>query len=162
MEGEQAFAYHRGMAPIMWVFLSLALIELGVVHLLVALRWPAIGWPLSILSAIGVVWIVLLIRSFARYPHRIEGDTLVLHLGNMRRIALALADISAVEASWESGGDKAADALKLSGIAYPNRCLLLAKDLPRGKRRVFVRLDDPQAFDATLAERGVPVSVLRR
>lgn len=155
------FAYHRGMAPIMWVFFALAVIELFAVHLLVATRWPAVGWPLSILSGCGVLWIALLIRSLPRRPHRIEGKMLVLNFGSLHDVTLELANIAAVQSAWEAGGDKAADALKLSGIAYPNRCLVLAKPLPRGKARVFIRLDDPGSFDAALTARGVPVSPQR-
>ncbi len=146
------------MAPILWVFFALALIELFAVHLLVATRWPAVGWPLSIASGCGVLWLALLIRSLPRRPHRIEGRQTVLNFGSLHDVTLDLADIAAVEASWESGGDTARDSLKLSGIAYPNRCLVLAKPLPRGKGRVFIRLDDSAAFDAALAARGVPIS----
>lgn len=146
----------------MWVFFALALIELFAVHLLVATRWPAVGWPLSILSGCAVLWIALLIRSLPRRPHRIEGGSLVLNLGSQRSVTLDLTNIAAVEATWEAGGDKAADALRLSGIAHPNRCVLLAKELPRGKRRVFIRLDDPGAFDGALSARGVPLSASRK
>jgi hypothetical protein len=41
------FAYHRGVAPMAWVLFGLASIELVVVHLLVALRWPWLAWPLD-------------------------------------------------------------------------------------------------------------------
>ena len=162
MSDSEAFPYHQGLAPMMWVFFALALIELGVVHLLVATRWPAVGWSLSIISAVGVVWIVLLIRSLPHYPHRIEGNELVLHFGRLNRVAIELDNIVGLDGAWEAGGDKAADALRLSGMAYPNRCLVLAKPTARGKRRVFIRLDDPQAFDAALAALGVPFSAPRR
>lgn len=146
----------------MWVFFALATIELFAVHLLVATRWPAVGWPLSIVSACGALWIALLIRSLPRRPHRIEGKKLALNFGSLHGVVLDLSDIAALEASWEAGGDTARDSLKLSGLAYPNRCLVLARPTPRGKRRVFIRLDDPQSFDAALEARGVPVSVLRK
>lgn len=162
MSDAAVFPYHWGTAPIMWVFFALALIELFAVHLLVATRWPAVGWPLSIISVIGVLWIFLLIRSFPRYPHRIEGDKLVLHFGKLRRLTLDLVDIAGVEATWEAGGDKAADAIRLSGIAYPNRCLILAKPTARGKRRVFIRLDDPEAFNNALIARGAPLNAPHR
>ena len=50
------FDQHRGIAPILWVFASLALLELLVVHLVMASRWPSLAWLLTVVTgAMGVL-----------------------------------------------------------------------------------------------------------
>ena len=97
--GFATFSYHRAVAPMMWAFASLATIELVVVHLVVALRWPWIGWPLSALTLASLVWLVLWIRSFSKLPHRLEEHSLHLHAGTLRHVAIPLADIDSVAAA---------------------------------------------------------------
>ena len=155
MKDAQEFAYNQGIAPMVWALFALSLIELVVVHLFVALRWPVVGWPLTIVSAIGAVWILFWIRSLRTKPHRISGTQLTLRLGNLKTVELDTRGIKRVLGSWEPGAIKAKDAINLAAIAHPNRCLELAEPLAKGKGRVFVRLDDPEAFDAALRERDV-------
>ena len=149
------FDYHRSVAPIMWVFFAIAVIELVVVHLLVALTWPLVGWTLTILSAIGIVWILLGIRSFRRLPHELVGDRLTVRFGNMKQVRLGLGQVDRVIGSWEDGAVQAKNAINLAGIAYPNRCIELVEPLEKGRSRVFVRLDDPEPFDRALSAAGV-------
>lgn len=151
----QDFAYHRSVAPMMWVFFVLCLIELVVVHLLVALAWPWIGWPLTILSAIGAIWILLGIRSFRRLPYRLDGDRLTVRFGNLKQVEVQLADIAKIRRGWEDGAVQAKNAINLAGLAYPNRCLELKEPIEPGKTRLFIRLDEPESFDAAMEERLV-------
>ncbi len=134
----------------MWALAALSSIELLVVHLLVALRWPMIGWPLSLLSAAGLVWVVALIRSFSRRPHRLCEGVLHLYAGSLRHLVIPTANIARISADWEAGAHKGADAINLALIAHPNRMIELAEPLGR-RRRILIRLDDPSAFDAALA-----------
>ena len=144
------FDYHRSIAPMMWAFAALAVIELVVVHLFVALRWPWIGWPLSIVSAAGVVWLVVFIASFKKRPHRLEDGVLHLHAGIRHHLTIPLENISRIAAEWEQGAIEAGDAINLALIAHPNPAIHLVE--PLGKwRKVFVRLDDPARFDAALS-----------
>ena len=155
MSDTREFAYNQGVAPMMWVIFVLSLIELVVVHLFVALRWPVIGWTLTIISAIGAVWILFWIRSFRTRPHRLLDERLELNFGSLKRFELPLANIARVKRGWEQGALQKKGIINLAGIAYPNRCIELSEPMERGKSRIFVRLDDPADFDAALTERGV-------
>jgi len=151
------FAYHRGVAPMAWVLFGLASIELVVVHLLVALRWPWLAWPLTALTAASLAWIVLWIRSMARLPHMLGEGSLLLRAGSLRQISVPLGAISVVRRSWPPGAHKEAGVRNLVPLAYPNRMLVLSPPLAdrRPVHAVMIRLDDPAAFDAGLAAQGV-------
>lgn len=155
---ETTFANHRGVVPMLWVFFSIALVEMVAVHLFVTLRWPVVGWPLTILSAATLVWIVAWIRSWKRLPHRLENGVLTLNMGRMRKIAVPLEIIRAVT-PVDGERLKAPGTLNLVPIAYPNRMIELTQ--PTGKRgavRIAVRVDDRAAFDAAMSREpdGVP------
>ena len=151
------FDYHRGVAPMMWVIFALTLIELIAVHLFVTLTWPWIGWPLTILSVIISVWMVFWIRSFPRLPHVLDADGLLLRLGRLKSVTVELSNIARVVRGWEDGATTAKNGINLAGIAYPNRCIELASPTGKGKSRVFVRLDAPDAFDAALGDAGIAI-----
>jgi hypothetical protein len=157
MSGREEFHYNQGVAPMMWVLFALSLVELMVVHFFVALKWPYVGWPLTILSAIGALGILFWIRSFKARPHTLEGDRLTLHFGSIKSVALDLANIAEVKRSLEPGALDQKGTLNLAGIAYPNRAIELKEPLARGRNRVFVRLDDPASFDRALEQRGIAV-----
>lgn len=142
----------------LWVLFALSVLELAAVHLLVATHWPWIGWPLTILSVIGTAGIALVIRSMRLRPHCLEGDILNVRLGMLKTLPVPLAAIHAVARSWEVGGVDAKDGRNMTFMAHPNRCLLLAEPLPRGQRRIFLRLDSPEHFDAVVGARGVSFS----
>ena len=146
------FANHRGVTPMLWVFSALAVTEMVVVHLFVALKWPWIGWPLTILSALSVIWLIGWIRSWPRLLHRLENGTLTLHFGSLRSVAVPLADIAEVTPAVDALRDPGTR--NLVPIAYPNRMIVLKSPAPgrRGTMRYAIRVDDPGAFDAAMAE----------
>ncbi len=141
----------------MWVLFALSLIELAAVHIFVALKWPWIGWPLTILSAAGAAAILLWIRSFRTRPHVLSADRLHLRFGSLKAIDLDLSNIERVTRGWEQGALDGRGIVNLAGIAYPDRCILLNEPIGKGRARVFVRLDQPEAFDQALEERGIGV-----
>ena len=141
----------------MWVFFVLSIIELVVVHIFVALKWPYIGWPLTILSAIGAVWILFWIRSFRQRPHALEGNALQLNFGSLKSVNIDLANVARVRTSLEQGALEKKDAINLAGIAYPNRSIELNEPIEKGRTRVLVRVDEPMPFGAALEARGVQV-----
>ncbi|MEM6477208.1 MAG: hypothetical protein AAF687_13700 [Pseudomonadota bacterium] len=151
------FDYHRGVAPMLWVVFALSLIELIAVHLFVTLTWPWIGWPLTILSLIISVWMVIWIRSFPKLPHVLGADGLLLRLGRLKSVRVELSEIARVIRGWEDGATTAKNGINLAGIAYPNRCIELVSPIEKGKMRVFIRLDDPGAFDAALGDAGIAI-----
>ncbi|BEV00131.1 hypothetical protein [Novosphingobium olei] len=153
------FPYHRSVAPMVWALFGLAVLEMLAVHLLVSLKWPALAWPLTILTFLSLVWLVGWIRSFARLPHRLDGDVLVLHMGSLRRIELRLDQIAGILRDWPAGTLGAPDVRKLVPVAYPNRIIEVAEGALAGKRRRFaIRLDDPSPFDAAMTQHGIAVS----
>ena len=157
MTTREEFHYSQGVAPMMWVFFALSIIELVVVHIFVALKWPYIGWPLTIISAVGAVWILFGIRSFRQRPHTIDEDTLELNFGNMKSVRLDLANIAQVRSSLEQGALQKKDAINLAGIAYPNRSIELIEPIEKARSRVFIRLDEPAMFDAAIEARGLTI-----
>ena len=139
----------------MWVLFALSIIEMFVVHFFVALNWPYIGWPLTIISAVGVVGIFFWIRSFKARPHVIENGCLTIRLGNLKSVRLELSNIARVKRSLEPGALEQKNTINFAGIAYPNRAIELIEPVRSGRHRVFVRLDQPSEFDLALEARGV-------
>lgn len=155
---ETHFHYHRGIAPMMWVFVALAAVELLAVHLVLSLKWHALAWPLSALSLVTMFWLVRWIGSMKRLPHLLSEDRIAVKLGTFRALDIPLSDIARVRSSWESGDEKGAGVSNLVPIAYPNRLLELEPPLAarRGHvRRVVLRLDDADAFDRALRKHGI-------
>lgn len=148
-----AFANHRAVEPLLWVLAALALLELGLVHLFVALKWPHAAWPLTAASALGVVALVRGIVSWRRCPHELDDRELRLRIGSLRTIAVPLASIASVEPISDSRSVKAPGVRSLVPLAMPNRLVRLASPLPdrRGTTALAVRVDDPAAFDAAFA-----------
>ncbi|PZQ22040.1 MAG: hypothetical protein DI569_09650 [Sphingopyxis macrogoltabida] len=150
------FGNHRGVVPLLWAFFGLATIEMLAVHLFVALRWPLIGWPLSIASFLSIVWLIGWIRSWQRLPHELHADVLRLHMGSLRSLDVPIDAIAAIEKDPSSERLKAAGARSLVALAHPNRLLVLnrAVGARRPCRAVAIRLDDPAAFDAAMDAAG--------
>ena len=135
----------------LWAFFSLAVIEAVAVHVFVALRWPWVGWPLTILSVATVLWLVRWIVSWKRLPHTLRDGVLTLNMGRLRTIAVPL-DAIRVITPVDGQRLKARGTTSLVPIAYPNRIVELRH--PIGKRatmRIAIRPDDPAAFDAAMA-----------
>ena len=135
------------------MFTSLAVTELLVVHLFLALKWPWLAWPLSATSLLGIGWLVGTIRSLQQRPHELVDGELQLHAGRLRSLAMPLANVAAVRGVADGAEVKARDTANFGLISYPNRVIELAEPLAfRGKtvRRVALALDDPAAFDLAM------------
>ncbi len=143
----------------LWAFAGLAACELLAVHLLVALWWPAVAWPLSVVTALGIAWLVRWILSWRRRPHVLYRDRLRLTMGSLRAVELQLATIANTHAELSGELLRRRETLNLVPIAYPNRIVELRQPLP-GRwrtRRVAIRLDEPEAFDEALRSAGIAV-----
>ncbi len=157
MTTRRSFPYHRGVAPMMWVLFALSIIELFATHFFVTMKWPHVGWPLTILSGAGVVWIFVWIRSFRRLPHVLDDGSLLLRLGNLRRVSIDITNIERIRRGWEAGAAEQRGAINLAGIAYPNRCIELNEPVRKGAQRVFVLVDNPDEFDVAMSGAGVVI-----
>ena len=157
---EQHFRYDRTVAPMVWALVGLAVLEMLALHLFLVLRWPLLAWPLLLLSASSIWWLVRWIRSFKRLPHRLAAGMLELNQGNLRGVSLPLDNIEAILTSWEDGGHKAAGTRSLVPIAHPNRMALLRVPEAKGRvpaQRIAFRVDECGNFDRALAAAGVTV-----
>ena len=150
----QAFSYHRSVAPLIWAFVGIALVELVVTHVLVALWKPWIAAVFTLLSASGVIWFIGVIRSFKRLPVLIEDDRLIMRVGTLKRVDLARDRIGGLKEQWRAETLRHDQVLKLSLLAYPNVVIELSEPIAgrRGSvRAIGHRLDDPAGFAVALA-----------
>ncbi len=155
--GDEAltFAYHRAVAPMMWVLLALATLELAVVQLFVALWSPVVALALSAVSLAGIGWLLLALRSFRRLPVRLEADALLMRVGTLKSCRIPLNAIAGVRGEAPREEVRARTTANLALLAWPNTIIDLG--VPLGGRRTLTtvahRLDDPAQFAARLRER---------
>lgn len=152
------FAYHRSIAPMMWVFVAIAITELAVVHLLVAMWAPWVALVLSALTLGSIIWLVAVIRGFARLPVRIADGQLLMRVGTLKQASTPLANIAGLAPHWDAAMLKQRDVLNLALIAYPNVVVVLNAPVVVGRSRrvskIAHRLDDAAAFAAALDSLG--------
>ncbi len=142
----------------MWTFLSIALVELVVVHLLLALWKPWVALAVSLVSATGLGWLILFLRSLRRMPVLIAGDRIVLRTGTLLCLSVARRNVAGLRPDWNAQWLKAPGVLNLSLLAYPNVVVELIEPVDvvkmgrvRHVTAVAHRLDDPGGFAAALA-----------
>lgn len=156
---DEAFTYHRAIAPMMWVFVGLASIEVLVVHGLLALWLPWLALMLSIVTVAGIGWLVLAIRSMKHRPVLLGDERVLMRVGTIRAISVPLANIADVRGEI-ARAEIDRRTLDLALIAHPNTVLMLRSPQRVGAREVHAvahRLDDPAAFTAALERRRASV-----
>ncbi len=151
------FAYHRSLAPMMWVFFSLALLEMIVVHFFVGLFWPWTAIALSLVSLTGVVWIGWVIASFQTMPVFIADGALTMRCGTLKSLTVPLDNIAGYRTEWAGDDIRSPSLLNLALIAYPNivvdlRTLALGRVAGRNRMVASIahRFDDLPLFMAAL------------
>lgn len=160
MAEPQAFGYARGIAPLLWVFVGLAGVELVVDHLLLAHWSRAAALLLAGLTLASVAWLIAGIVSFGNRPVLLTDDALIWRLGTMKSFTIPRAQVAGLRASWDGAAVADRATLNLALIAYPNVLVDLAQPLRLRRRSVTAlahRLDDPAAFAAALAAWQAPV-----
>lgn len=151
-----AFAYHRALAPMLWVFVAVATLELFVVHILVSIWSVRLALALSALTVASILWFVWLIRSFRRLPVLLDEAGLLMRSGGLVSICIGLPDVSGVRGHFPSEALKSRAVLNLAMLSYPNVIVDLAEPIRRGRREIrhiAHRLDDPAGFVAALDAR---------
>ena len=144
-----SFSYHRAVAPMMWVFVALASIELVVVHLLILLFWNGTAAILlSLATLAGIGWLIVATASMRRLPVLVDAHGLVMRVGTLKAVKVPLANI----AGCDGGITERRTTLNMALIAHPNVVISLRTPLPgrRAIRAIAHRLDDPDAFGRTL------------
>lgn len=159
--GSRSFAYHRQLAPMCAVLLALSVIELGVVHLLVAHWSPTVATVLSALSALGLVYLVGLIKSFRLRPVLLTADDVRVRTGFLIDLAVPFDAIATVDGSVTGDEVRGPGCFNAAMLAWPNVILRLKRALPhpsklrrgQGVSAVAFRLDDPEPFLRALRSR---------
>ncbi len=153
-QGAASFAYSRALAPLLWVFVCIMVLELLLVHLLVAALWShGAALVLSGLSLATLVWMVFFIRSLNRLPVLVDEGGVTMRLGSLRSVRVPVASIAGLRTSFQREELKQRGVLNLGLINYPNVMLELDPPLPARKRRLVAiahRLDDPAGFMAAV------------
>lgn len=153
----RTFDYHRSVAPMLWVMVAIASIELVIVHALIAMWRPGVALLLSGATLASIVWLVRGIHAFRRLPVTLDDDTLVMRTGTLKRIAIPVKDIAGLRDRWDAAAVKQRTTLNLAMIAYPNVIVDLAVPQRVGRRSIQAvahRLDDRAAFVAALERLG--------
>ncbi|MCW1431455.1 hypothetical protein [Novosphingobium sp. JCM 18896] len=147
------FSYHRLVAPMMWAFLCLAIIEICIVHVLLYAWKPAVAWIVFVVSDIGFLYLLGLIGSLRHLPVLLFADHLQVRTGILFDFVVPLTAITACSVTFGVAPARRGT-LKASLLAGPNVILEVAPPLPSPKpfgkggpvTRIALALDDPIAF----------------
>lgn len=156
--GARAFAYHRHLAPMCAALLILSAIEMATYHLLLA-HWSRTGAVVMfVLSDVGFVYLLGLIKSFRFLPVLLMRDGVRVRAGFLIDRFVPLEAIASVDSDVR--GDEMRDPATLNAalLAWPNVVLRLRAPLAARRSwrrrpqvvRVAFRLDEPEAFVRTL------------
>ncbi|MFL9842302.1 hypothetical protein ABS767_15130 [Sphingomonas sp. ST-64] len=151
------FFYHRGVAPMLWALMAISLVELGVVHLLVALLWSGTAaLALSVVTLAGLGWMVWQLRQMPRRPVLLDADGLWMRVGTIRSIRVPTAAIAGVRTAIDPAIRRDRSVLRLSLLSHPNVVVALNAPLSEGRpiSAIAHRLDDPDAFVAAIEALG--------
>ena len=150
----RAFAYHKHLTPMCATLLILSAIEIAVYHLLVGHWSRTATLVMFVLSDVGFVYLVGLIKSFRFRPVLLTPEGVRVRAGFLIDRLVPLDAIIAIEGGFI--GEEVRDPATLNAalLAWPNIMLRLDRPLHRRsllkKRGPFVRvafrLDDPEPF----------------
>lgn len=150
-----AFAYYRGLAPLLWVFAFIMAAELLITHLLVSALWSHVAaFIFSAVSLAALVWTILFIRSLKRRPVLVDAAGVTMRIGFLKSVHVPAAGIAGLRTSWPREELKQRGVLNFPLINYPNLMLDLDPPLVSGKRSLTAiahRFDDPAGFAAAVA-----------
>ena len=157
----RAFAYHKHLTPMCATLLILSAIEMAVYHLLVG-HWSRTATiVMFILSDVGFVYLIGLIKSFRFRPVLLTPEGVRVRAGFLIDQLIPLDAIVAIESSFTGEDVRDSATLNAALLAWPNILLRLDRPMPRRsllkKRgpfdRITFRLDDPEPFIRLLAWR---------
>lgn len=150
----RAFAYHKHLTPMCATLLILSMIEIAVYHLLLGHWSRTATLVMFVLSDLGFVYLVGLIKSFRFRPVLLTPEGLRVRAGFLIDQLVPLDAIVTIEGGFT--GEEVRDPATLNAalLAWPN--ILLRLDRPLHRRsllknrspvaRVAFRLDDPEPF----------------
>lgn len=146
------FAYHRAVAPMMWMLLACGMVELLVTHALIAFWNSAVALILSLLTLGALGWLVRVLLLMKRRPVLLGDGRLVMQVGTIRRVDIPIDGIAGLRPSIDMAAMRQRSVLNLALLAHPNTVVDLVAPLPgrRGVTTIAHRLDDPAAFAIAL------------
>lgn len=149
--GARAFAYHRHLTPMAATLLALSAIEVAVYHVFLGhwSRWAAVA--MFVLSDLGLVYLVGLVKSFRFRPILLDSDGLRVRAGFLIDVAVPIERIAQVTMAIDGAEIRDPATLNAALLAWPNVVVHLNAPLPHGPawrrrmcQRVAFRLDDPE------------------
>jgi hypothetical protein len=152
--GSRAFAYHKHLAPISASLLALSAIEVAVYHIFVG-HWSRLAaLVMFVLSDVGLIYLVGLIKSFRFRPVLITGKGVRIRAGFLIDRSIPFDAIASVETSVSGTDVRDPATLNAALLAWPNIVLRLNAPIARRavlRRRapfdaIAFRLDDPEPF----------------
>ena len=158
------FSYHvqSSLAAIFGVLTLAAAGELVAVHFLLRTVSPRAAWTLTIVSLLGVVWLVGFLRAAILRPILLTPTHLLVRMGLQWRLDIPLDAIARVEVGRVAqGATRDPDVLRAVRFGQPNVTLVLGTPLvahgthgrSRAVSRVLLTLDDREAFARALRGR---------
>ncbi len=146
------FAYHRAVAPMIWMLVACGTVELIVTHALIAFWKREVALALSLLTLCALGWLVRGIMLMKGRPVLLGEGRLLMRSGSIACVDIPLEAVEGLRPSLDTGETKRRTVLNLALLAYPNTVVDLNAPLPgrRGITTIAHRLDDPAAFASAL------------
>lgn len=150
----RAFSYHKHLTPMCATLLVLSVIEVAVYHLLLGHWNRTAALVMFVLSDLGLVYLVGLIKSFRFRPVLLTPNGVRIRAGLLIDQPIRLSMIAGVETGF--AGERVRDPATLNAalLAWPNIILRLNEPVRRRSllkrersfRNVAFRLDNPEPF----------------
>lgn len=157
----RAFAYHKHLTPMCAALLILSGIEIAVYHLLVGHWSRTAAIVMFVLSDLGFVYLIGLVKSFRFRPILLTPDGVQVRSGLLIDQAVPLDAIASIETGFTGEDIRDPATLNAALLAWPNVLLRLNRPIARTTlwrtRRytaVAFRLDDPAPFVRLLTWRA--------
>lgn len=149
----RAFAYHKHLTPMCAALLILSAIEIAVYHLLVGHWSRTAALVMFLVSDMGFVYLVGLIKSFRYRPVLLTPEGVRIRAGFLIDQFVPFEAMAAIEGDVTGEEVRAPATLNAALLAWPNVILRLRHPQPRRallKRQSFTciafRLDNPEPF----------------
>lgn len=164
-EGELAFTNDRrtGAAGLLFGLAVASVMEIPVVHVLIAQESETAAWVLTIASAYTLLWMLGFARALRLRPVTLGADAMRLRVGLVWDVAIPYATIASVDDAPRQPIDRAAPGYLHAAFAGTPQTVLVMNDAAdahglygwrkRGVRRIGVYVDDPAAFRRELRAR---------
>ena len=162
--GDAHFSCHAkdGHASNQLGFIVLILVELPIVHVLLALFWSSqAAWIMSLLTLWGLAFLVAEYRASLLRPISLERDELVIRYGVLVDLRVPIRDIGSVCPAHVAVPRRESGSLRCCEAGVPNVRINLARplDMPtlsgRGRRieRIHLGVDAPARLVACIESR---------